>query len=48
MGRDELRTRTKAFALRVIKLANALPGNAVGRVIEGQLLRSETRVGANY
>ena len=48
MGRDELRMRTKGFALRVIKLANALPENAVGRVVRGQLLRSGTSVGANY
>ena len=48
MGRDELRKRTKEFALRVMKLANALPENAVGRVIKGQLLRSGTSVGANY
>ena len=46
--KDELKDRTKAFALRVIKLANALPENAVGRVIKGQLLRSGTSVGANY
>ena len=46
--KDELRERTKAFALRAIRLANALPENALGRVIRGQLLRSGTSVGANY
>jgi four helix bundle protein len=46
--RSELEERTKQFALRVIKLADALPGNALGRVIKGQLLRSGTSVGANY
>ena len=48
MKDDELRKRTKAFALRVIKLAEALPDNPIGRVIRGQLLRSGTSVGANY
>ncbi len=45
---DELRTRTKAFALRIIRLTEALPDNGVGRVIKGQLLRCGTSVGANY
>ena len=45
---DELLTRTKGFALRVMKLANALPDTPQGRVIRGQLLRSRTSVGANY
>jgi four helix bundle protein len=48
MKDDELRKRTKVFALRVIKLAEALPDNPIGRVIRGQLLRSGTSVGANY
>ena len=47
-GNDELRSRTKAFALRSIRLAEALPDNGVGRVIKGQLLRCGTSVGANY
>ena len=48
MKDDELRKRTKAFALRVIKLAEALPDNPIGRVIRNQLLRCGTSVGANY
>jgi len=48
MKEDELRQRTKAFALRVIKLAEALPDNSIGRVIRNQLLRCGTNVGANY
>ncbi len=46
--KDELRARTKAFALRIIRLAEAIPDSGVGRVIEGQLLRCGTSVGANY
>jgi four helix bundle protein len=48
MNREELKKRTKEFALRIIKLVNALPNNPVGRVIGNQLLRAGTSVGANY
>ncbi len=41
-------SRTKQFALRVIRLTKALPRNQVGQVIGKQLLRSATSVGANY
>lgn len=44
----ELRERTKAFALRIIKLSRALPASRVGDVIGRQVLRSETSVGANW
>src|SRR5208337_4457699 len=44
----ELQTRTKAFALRVIKLVDTLPRGTVGQIIGRQLLRSATSVGANY
>ncbi len=48
MTNEELRTRTKKFALRIIKLVNGLPKTVVGRAIAGQLIRSGTSVGANY
>jgi len=48
MRNDELKKRTKAFALRVIKLAEALPKTPLARVIRNQLLRCGTSVGANY
>ncbi len=48
MTPTELQARTKAFALRVIKLVDALPGGPAGQVIGRQLLRSATSVGANY
>ena len=44
----DLRIRTKAFALRVIKLFSALPKSTVARVLGNQVLRSGTSVGANY
>lgn len=48
MTSEELKHRTKAFALRVVKLVDALPRSLAGQVIGKQLLRSATSVGANY
>jgi four helix bundle protein len=48
MRPDDLKNRTKQFALRVLKLVAALPNNLSGRTIGGQLVRSGTSVGANY
>jgi four helix bundle protein len=48
MRGDDLRNRTKRFALRVIKLVEALPKGKIPDVIGRQLLRSGTSVGANY
>ncbi|MGO9271020.1 MAG: four helix bundle protein [Terriglobia bacterium] len=48
MTPDELKARTKAFALRVIKLVDAMPRSPSGQVIGRQLLRAATSVGANY
>ena len=44
----ELKDRTKAFALRIIRLVRAIPPSHEGRVIGYQLLRSGTSVAANY
>lgn len=43
-----LEVRTKAFALRIIRLFTALPPTEVARVLGKQVLRSGTSVGANY
>ena len=48
MTQDELKKRTKAFALRVAKLTSALPNTYLGRHVGGQLTRSSTSVPANY
>jgi len=48
MTPEELKKRTKQFALRVIKLVLALPDTPWGRVAGHQLLRAGTAVGANY
>jgi four helix bundle protein len=48
MTPDEMKKRTKSFALRVIELVESLPRNRVTEVIGRQLLRAATSVGANY
>jgi len=45
---DELKARTKAFALEVIKLVESLPKGKSSDVMGRQLLRCGTAVGANY
>jgi four helix bundle protein len=45
---QELRNRTKAFALRVIRMSDALPKTRSGNVIGNQILRSATGMAANY
>lgn len=47
-GPEELRQRTKRFALRVIKLFQSLPKTEEARVLGKQVLRSGTAVAANY
>ena len=46
---QNLKPRTKAFALRIIRLYSALTKNdVVAQVLGKQVLRSATSVGANY
>ena len=48
MSEENLRERTKAFALRVIRLVESLPRSRTADLIGKQLLRSGMSVGANY
>jgi len=48
MTQEEMKARTKQFALRVIRLVESLPKTKTANVIGNQLLRSGTSVGANY
>lgn len=45
---ENLKSRTKNFALRIIQLVETLPRNKTAEVIGKQLLRCGTSVGANY
>ncbi len=45
---EQLRARTKKFAVRIIKLFRAFPKSEEGRIVGRQLLRCGTSVAANY
>lgn len=47
-GANDLRGRTKAFALRIVRMFTALPKTTEAQVLGKQVLRSGTSVGANY
>jgi len=44
----QMKSRTKAYALRVIKVVQSLPQTRLCDILGGQLLRAGTSVGANY
>ena len=46
--RQDLRVRTKKFALRIIVMCGKLPDTRPGRILGNQVFRSGTSVGANY
>jgi four helix bundle protein len=48
MTKEELKNRTKKFALAVIVLVEKLPNSKAGNTIGNQLIRSGTSVAANY
>jgi four helix bundle protein len=45
---QDLKDRTRSYALRVIKLYDSLATRGVARVLGDQILRSATSVGAHY
>ena len=48
MDKEDLKRRTKQFALQAIRLVEALPRTRTAQVVGDQLLRSATSVAANY
>ena len=48
MNREEMKERTKLFALGIIQLVESLPKERTAEVLGRQLLRSGTSVGSNY
>jgi four helix bundle protein len=48
MPQEQLRNRTRAFAVAVVRFYRALPKSEEGRTLGRQLLRAGTGVGANY
>ncbi len=45
---QDLKQRTKQFALSTITLCESLPKSTAGQILAKQLLRSATSIGANY
>ena len=48
MNPEQLKARTKEFALRVIKLVQSIPKTIEGYAIANQIVRSGMSVAANY
>ena len=48
MNAQDLKDRTKQFALRVMHLVDALPDTPKGRAVASQLVRSGMSIAANY
>jgi len=48
MNQEEMKQRTKMFALGIIQLVESLPKERTTEVLGRQLLRSGTSVGSNY
>lgn len=48
MTKEELKKRTKLFAIRIIALVDELPNSKAGHTIGNQMIRSGTSVAANY
>ena len=48
MNKDELQERMTAFAVRIIKMVDALPPTISGMAIGRQIVRSGTSPSANY
>ena len=48
LNQEEMKKRTKLFALGIIQLVESLPKERTAEVLGRQLLRSGTSVGSNY
>ena len=48
MNPAELKERTKQFALRILKVVEAMPRSVSGKILANQMGRSGTAVAANY
>ena len=48
MNREQLEKRTLFFALKIIEFVATLPNGKTGEVVEFQLVKAGTSIGANY
>jgi four helix bundle protein len=44
----KLEARTKAFAIRIIRLSATLPNTVEGMIVRNQMTKAGTSIGANY
>ena len=48
MDSEEMKKRTRQFAIDVARLVEKLPDNTTNRIYKGQIIRSSSSTGANY
>ncbi len=48
MSPDVMKKRTKAFAMRILKMAEVFPKNSTSNIISHQIVRCGTSVASNY
>src|SRR5215813_828894 len=48
MDSEEMKRRTKQFAINVAQLSQLLPDTLTNRIYKGQIIRSSSSTGANY
>lgn len=48
MNKEDLKSRTKRFAIDVIKVCDQLPKSIACKVFSKQLIRCSSSIGANY
>ena len=48
MDAEEMKRRTKLFAINVARLTQKLPDTQINKAYKGQIIRSSSSVGANY
>ena len=48
MDAEEMKRRTRLFAINVARLTQKLPDTQVNKAYKGQIIRSSSSVGANY
>lgn len=48
MDSEEMKRRTKTFAINVARLTQKVPDNVINRAYKSQIIRSSSSVGANY
>jgi four helix bundle protein len=48
MDSEEMKLRTKMFAINIAKLTQKLPDTIINKIYKGQIIRSSSSTGANY